>query len=107
VRASVADRGVLLGGLSERDWQRRVVDYATWCGWLSYHTHDSRRSEPGFPDLVLLRRDRCVVAELKSDVGKVTTAQQRWLDAFAVVPGLEVHVWRPADCWPTVQETLR
>jgi hypothetical protein len=92
--------------LTEKAWQSRVVDYARLRGWQSYHTYDSRRSEPGFPDLVLVREGRCVVAELKRDDGRVTSAQQRWLSAFRSVRAVEVHVWRPVD-WSQVQAVLR
>ena len=68
--------------MSERQLQDAVVELATWCKWMSYHTFDSRRSAPGFPDLVLLRRDRIIAVELKSAIGKVTGEQQRWLDAL-------------------------
>jgi hypothetical protein len=91
--------------LRERDWQTRVVDYARLRGWRSYHTHDSRRSVPGFPDLVLVRRGRCLFAELKSDTGRVSQAQHEWLADLADVPGLEVHLWRPGD-WLIVMEVL-
>lgn len=47
-----------------------VVDAARLNGWLVYHTHDSRRSAEGFPDLVMLRLSRMVVAELKTPTAK-------------------------------------
>lgn len=85
-----------------------VVDAARLNGWLVYHTHDSRRSAEGFPDLVMLRLSRMVVAELKTPTGKVTPAQAVWLEAFRdVYDGpIEVFVWRPAD-WPAIEKTLR
>ena len=48
--------------MTEKEFQRLVVDYATLHGWMHYHTHDSRRSTPGFPDLVLVR-ERIIFAE--------------------------------------------
>src|SRR5688572_19177552 len=41
---------------TERAFQAQVVKYARLMGWTAYHTHDSRRSQAGFPDLVLVRR---------------------------------------------------
>lgn len=83
---------------SEATWQARVDAAAEACGWLHYHTHDSRRSDLGYPDLVLC----CPVtgellhAELKVDsVTRVGAAQVPWLRALALRG--EVHVWRPAD----------
>ena len=37
--------------LNEKKFQSQVVRIAKVFGWLCYHTYDSRRSEPGFPDL--------------------------------------------------------
>lgn len=74
-----------------------VSTTARMCGWLAYHTHDSRRSEAGFPDLCLVRDDQVIFAELKSMKGKVTDAQQRWLDALDLVAGVTTYVWRPSD----------
>jgi hypothetical protein len=91
--------------LSERAFQSQVVRYARLAGWAVYHTYDSRRSQPGFPDLVLVRRPRIVWAELKSQRGKVTTEQQAWIDELRACDQ-EVHVWRPSD-WRTVERVLR
>jgi hypothetical protein len=83
-----------LADLSEREWQRTVVDLARQLGWrLTYHTHDSRKSAHGFPDLVLVR-ERILYLELKSEGGKVSPAQQEWLDALNAADG-EAYVIRP------------
>jgi hypothetical protein len=55
--------------LTERDWQRTVIDYAKLRGWqLRYYTQHSLGSEPGFPDWVLCR-ERVVFVELKGSIG--------------------------------------
>ncbi|MGE9348668.1 VRR-NUC domain-containing protein [Isoptericola variabilis] len=84
--------------MSEAALQTRVLGLARELGWMAYHTHDSRRSQPGFPDLVLLhaKRGGQVVAELKTERGRVSTEQHRWLAEFRGC-GVEAHVWRPAD----------
>lgn len=92
--------------LSEAAFQRTVVDLAQWRGWRSYHTHDSRRSSPGWPDLVLVRGDRLLAVELKTRTGRVTADQRAWLAALGQVPGVEAFVWRPSD-WPEIQQCLR
>lgn len=79
----------------EREWQKQVVQAARMLGWRVYHTHDSRRSEPGWPDLALVR-DRLVMAELKTDTGRVSPEQRQWLDALASA-GVETYLWRPRD----------
>lgn len=90
--------------LTEKQFQQRVLDLAALKGWKAYHTHDSRRSQPGWPDLVLIRGQRGIFAELKTDTGRVSAAQQEWLDAIAGT-GAEVAVWRPRD-WPAVVAAL-
>lgn len=95
----------VLNALTERAFQAQVIQYARVFGWAVYHTHDSRRSQPGFPDLVLVRRPRIVWVELKSQRGKVTPEQQAWLDELRACDQ-EVHVWRPSD-WRIVEGTLR
>ena len=74
-------------------------------GWLTYHTHDARRSEEGFPDLVAT--DGCTVlfAELKTRTGKLTEAQSLWIEMLRHATRLETYVWRPDDL-PTIRERL-
>jgi hypothetical protein len=81
--------------MTEREWQREVVAIAKQCGWRHYHTHDSRRSEPGWPDLALVR-ERLVLAELKTDTGRISAHQERWLSLLSQA-GVETYVWRPGD----------
>lgn len=90
--------------LTEKEWQSKVTDLATLHGWRWYHTHDSRRSPSGFPDLVLVRGDRVIFAELKKENGKVSPHQTAWLTALTATPA-EVYVWRPSD-WPDVLKVL-
>jgi hypothetical protein len=81
--------------LSERDLQTNILSLAAALGWLCYHTHDSRRSAAGFPDLVLVKGDRLIFAELKSARGKLSKAQSDWFVALGRVA--QVYVWRPSD----------
>ena len=48
--------------LREKQVQSAILDVARLLGWRVYHTFDSRKSEAGFPDLVLVR-DRVIYAE--------------------------------------------
>lgn len=82
--------------MTEKQLQGVVVQLARLNGWLAYHTFDSRRSEPGFPDLVLVRGVRILYRELKTEKGRVTVPQQAWLDALAAA-WADVAVWRPAQ----------
>jgi hypothetical protein len=91
----------------ERDLMAEVRHIATGFGWRVYHTHDSRRSTAGFPDLVLVRGSRLVFAELKSLKGIVEPEQREWLDDLARVKGVEVWLVRPAADYSELVESLR
>ncbi len=93
---------------SEREFQRQVLQLARLSGWLVYHTHDSRRSTPGFPDLVLVRAPRLVFAELKSEKGRIRPEQSVWLEAFSgCVVAPESYLWRPRDLEETQRTLLK
>ncbi len=89
-------RQPLRAQVTEADWLALVRDLARTTGWRCYHTHNSRRSDAGFPDLVLVRPPELVVTELKAERGRVTPAQARWIAELQAC-GVEVHVWRPSD----------
>lgn len=82
--------------MTEADLQAAILDAAALYGWRSYHTHDSRRSAPGFPDLVLVnaRLKVALFAELKSEKGKLAPEQRAWLDDLDMA-GQVVYLWRP------------
>lgn len=83
--------------LTERQLQDAIVQTARLLGWLTYHTYDSRRSDPGFPDLVLVRGPRLIFAELKTEKGRMTAEQEHWRDLLQAVTAVEAYLWRPAD----------
>ena len=87
----------------EKEFMARVVALAKANGWLCYHTHYSRKSEKGFPDLVLVR-DRVIFAELKSAEGRLSEEQGEWVAALGRA-GARVAVWRPCH-WPQVEAVL-
>lgn len=86
----------LANATTEAELLALVMDAARLRGWLAYHTHDSRHSAAGFPDVVLVRRERVVFAELKTERGKVGIHQQMWLEALRDA-GQAVYLWRPSD----------
>jgi VRR-NUC domain len=97
--------------MTEAQFQQTVTDLAQRVNWLVYHTHDSRRSEPGFPDLVMVRGGRIIFAELKSEKGKLSNPQGVWLVALQDVArygctSMHVAVWRPSDL-PEIERILR
>jgi hypothetical protein len=96
----------VLPSITEKQFMAQVVDYAHLRGWAVYHPWLSIRSPRGWPDLAICRPPRLVLAEIKSDRGKTSPDQDRWLDLLGRCAGLEVFVWRPAD-WAEIERTLR
>lgn len=82
--------------MTEKALQATVVKFAQQRGWLVYHTYDSRRSAPGFPDLCLVRGPSLMFVELKSEKGRLKKEQGEWRDALELA-GQAWHLWRPAD----------
>lgn len=84
--------------LTEAQFLQKILDLAHFLGWLTYHTRDSRGSEPGFPDLVLCHPQKgdYLMAELKDEDGLLSPSQIKWLNALRA-SGIEIHIWRPID----------
>jgi hypothetical protein len=110
--------------MTEREWQRQVIDVARSLGWKSFHVGDSRRQLAsgrmigdkqiaGYPDLTLVHGSRgFILAELKTVRGKLTDKQVDTLDAMAAATvrcagGVKVHVWRPDDLDTLVMPALQ
>jgi len=86
------------GLLPEKAWQAAVIRVARQSGYMYFHTHDARRSPSGWPDLALIKPSGGVLylAELKTDTGSVSQAQQAWLDALEQCTAVVTGIWRPA-----------
>jgi len=84
------------GAMTEAELLTQVRQAAKVLGLLCYHTYSSRRSEPGFPDLVIVGRRGVLIRELKTERGTVTSAQSVWLNALDDA-GIDADVWRPAS----------
>ncbi len=90
-------RAMIAEQMSENDLLNKVIDTALRYGWMYYHTYNSRRSVPGFLDLVLVHADRGVLwRELKKQNGRVSPDQRKWMDRLTAA-GENVGVWRPSD----------
>lgn len=95
--------------LTETQMQQSILGAARDLGWLAYATHRSDKSEPGFPDLVLVRPPRVIFAELKIVDGRIrkgrwNKTRTRWLPgqddwgkALGDCPGVEYYLVWPAD----------
>lgn len=86
--------------LSEKQFRQQILDLAHLLGWKCYFTWASLHSPAGYPDLCMVRLSRIIFVELKSESGKVTEAQQEWLDALAATGKVEVYLWRPSMMEP-------
>lgn len=102
-------------GPTEDEFLRQVLALAKLHGWRRAHFRPARTAlgwrtavsgdGAGFPDLVLLRGKRQVIAELKARRKKPEPAQHEWLAAFDLV-GAEVYVWFP-EKWPEIESVLQ
>ncbi len=88
---------------AETPFMARVLALARPHGWAAYHTHDSRKSVPGFPDLVLVR-EVVLWRELKTNTGKLTQEQATWLSLLRHA-GQDADLWRPRD-WDAIVARL-
>ena len=91
--------------MRESDFQREVLELARTAGWRVYHTANSRRSQPGFPDLVLVKPPMVLLVELKTEKGRLKAAQQEWIEALMRCTEVEAHVWRPQH-WHLLEQVL-
>lgn len=89
--------------MTEAQFQQRITDLCDWLGLRYHHETDSRRSKPGFPDLVIVGNS-VIFAELKTERGRVSPEQQTWHDDLKRADA-EVYVWRPSD-WDFIADRL-
>lgn len=101
---------------SEAEFLKAVLALARLRGWVCLHVRPARTNKGwrtplqgdgvGFPDLLCVRPNTgsLLVAELKSDRGRLTPEQQVWLDAFHAA-GVEAHIWRP-KAWKLIERAL-
>ena len=94
--------------MSEADFKDILIGVAKRYGWLVHHDLPAQNSrgrwathvqgDAGFPDLILLHPNsgKLFAIELKSDKGKLTPGQKRWLMAFEK-SGIYNAVLKPSD----------
>jgi hypothetical protein len=97
--------------MTEGQFQQRILETAHLYKWRVAHfrpamNRSGRWSTPiegdrGLPDLVLARGGRVLLAELKSDRGRLGPGQREWLDAL----GGHGRLWRPEN-WGDVLAEL-
>lgn len=96
--------------ITEKAFFSQVEDLLKRFQWEFEHTFEqsvyARRTTKGFPDIVACRPPRLLFIELKSEKGKVTEAQQEWLDALKATGKVEVYLWKPSQ-FEEIVELLR
>jgi hypothetical protein len=95
--------------MTKKAFQAVVVAAARRAGWSVYHTADSSRSEPGYPDLHLVHPGlgRSVFRELKTQKGRLSPKQEEWLGMLTAA-GCDADVWRPIHWFDTtIDQVLR
>jgi hypothetical protein len=101
--------------MSENEFTAQVIRYAHLLGWRVAHFRPGRTARgwrtpvegdgAGFPDLVLVKGRRLIVAELKVAGRKPTPAQLAWARSFEDA-GVSYHLWTP-ERWPDIEALLQ
>lgn len=105
---------------SEKEFTKQMIALANGYGWRVAHFRTAKSQSgrwltavqgqgKGFFDLVMVRGQRIIFAELKVKRGYLSPEQREWLYALmsALAPGArhEVYIWRPED-WDDIARTL-
>ena len=82
--------------MTEAALEEEVRTICAQLGVYRYHPYDSRKSQHGWPDDVLVGPWGILYRELKTQTGKVRPEQE---DVIARLrrAGADVDVWRPSD----------
>ena len=102
---------------SETEFANQIIATAIPLGWLVKRDPPWRptAAAAGYPDLTMVngQRRRIIFAELKTQKGRISSAQHDWIDALddACYESVERHnvsvvVWRPSD-WDEIGAVLR
>ena len=94
---SKEDRKVVKISITEKQFESQVKELAKLFGWKYYHPWLSIHSPRGWPDVVLCRPPRLVLAELKAEKGLLSESQKEWAELLQACPGVEYYCFRPSD----------
>lgn len=99
----------------EREFATQVEHLLDLFGWTWKHDEPAIRQsgtwatsfkgKRGFPDYIAVRQGRLIFAEIKNEIGRVSSSQQRWLDELEQTTA-ETYLWRPSDL-QQIKEVLR
>ena len=82
--------------MSEAELEEHVRDIAKDLGVIRFHVRNSRGTNAGLPDDILIGPGGVLWRECKTQKGKLTGAQWAAGDAL-VLAGQDWNTWRPAD----------
>lgn len=104
--------------MSEAQLTSAVLQLLDVLSWRAMHTRTARTvrgwatplqgpTAVGWPDIIAVRGDRIIAAELKVRRNRLTPEQTAWLEALAAA-GVEAHIWTDTD-WHdgTIEAVLR
>lgn len=92
--------------LTEAEFQSQVTELARRHGWAWLHVHTTGKGQHaplrgplgvGWPDLILIKGERLIAAELKAQKAPSPTMAQRTVLGMLLRAGAETYVWRPSD----------
>lgn len=92
--------------MTEAQLMECLIQAARTLGFLVYHDRDSRRNEPGFPDLIIVGHGYLFAWECKTAKGRIRPAtitkrgrvlpgQDDWLNAIEAAQTVGTMVVRP------------
>lgn len=82
--------------IGEAALQRLVIDVLRLCGWWCHHETDSRKSDPGLPDIIATRPPQLLIIELKTERGRLRPEQEWWRADLLATPGVDYLLLRPS-----------
>jgi len=101
--------------ITESDFTRQVIDLAHVYHWKVAHFRAAMTKHgwrtpvqadgKGFPDLVMVRKNRLIFAELKSEKGKMSDEQIEWACVLRATT-IEIYDWRHSQ-FQSIQQVLK
>lgn len=106
----LSDRDHFLRAVTEDHLLADVQAEALRTGWRFHHIRNSKagvtQGDPGFPDVVMVRKSRLIFAELKRETGSLSPEQAEWGTQLGNLRGVEYYIWRPRH-WDEIREILK
>jgi hypothetical protein len=100
-------RDVVLESMSEKAFQKAVVDGLKQRGWLVFVVPDMRMTTAGLPDIIAVAPGRVLFWELKRERGgRIRPEQQVVIDALPPGSTVDARIVRPSQ-WAEVEEVLK